>query len=214
MKMKQFVLPLVAMVMSVSAATAQTAKDVFDTNTKIVFLGADFTETRVVGDAAVKGDKLVESAFLYVNQKLVNDPKKFKVNDAFRRDMPTDIGPTCKRIEKMDPDKIKSYDSEDYQRLKPEDVATLVKGFDFAGKSGVGLLFVVEGMNKKNNEVSAYVTLVDMKGKKVLFTERMTGTFGKIEGFSYANSYLGALKDMIDEVNKKKYSQWKSTYGG
>jgi len=87
-----------------------------------------------------------------------------------------------------------------------------VKGFDFAGKTGIGLVIFMDGMNKTKKQVSGYVTLVDMKTKKVLFTERVEGSLGM--GFGYTNVYLTGIKKMIDDIEKKKYTEWKSTYGG
>lgn len=213
MKMKHFVLPLMAMFISVSAASAQTAKDVFDPEAKLTYLGIDFTKARIIGDAGANTDDIVEHQYANINQKVVNEPKKYDLAGAFKREeVSTAIGPVNKRNNKIDPDKIKSDDSDDYQKLKPEDITALVKGFDFEGKTGLGLLFVMEGFNKTKKEISMYVTLVDMKAKKVLFTERMEGKLGM--AFGYANVYLTGVKKVVDDIEKKKYKEWKSTHGG
>lgn len=211
--MKQVVMPLLAMVLSVSAVNAQTAKDVFDKTQKITYLGIDFTKTKLIGDAAAKTDQIVDHNLKSINQKVVNESKKFDIAGAFKRDeVSTDIGPVNKRNDKIDPDKILSDNSDDYQALKPEDVTALVKGFDFNGKTGIGLLFVMEGVNKTKKEVSMYVTLIDMKAKKVLFTDRVTGPFNKI-AFGFENTWLGGIANAINDIEKKKYKEWKSSYG-
>ncbi|MRG46050.1 hypothetical protein GFS24_13055 [Chitinophaga sp. SYP-B3965] len=218
--MKQLVMPLLAMVLSVSAVKAQTAKDVFDRSVKITYLGVDFTKTKVIGDAGLKTDDVVDHKIRSLNQKLVNEPKKFPLAEAFgkREEVSTDIGPVNKRNDKIDPDKLLSDNSDDYQTMKPEDVTSLVSGFDFAGKTGIGLLFVMEGINKTKREVSVYVTLIDMKSKKVLFTDRVEGAFNKsafgFTGFTVDNVWLGGLANVIKEIKDKKYKDWKSTYGG
>lgn len=213
MKMKQFLLPVVAMLMSVATVSAQTAKDVFDREVKLTYLGIDFTKARIIGDAGANTTDIVDHQYANINQKVVNEPKKFDLAGAFRRaDVSTAIGPVNKRNKKIDPDGITSDDSDDYQALKPEDITTLVKGFDFEGKTGLGLIFVMEGFNKTKKRISMYVTLVDMKAKKVLFTERMEGALGM--AFGYTNVYLTGIKKVIDEIEKKQYKEWKSTYGG
>ncbi|WP_126246926.1 hypothetical protein [Chitinophaga rhizosphaerae] len=217
MKLKNLVLPLIAFALSASAANAQSAKDVFDKETKLTWIGLDWTKTRLIGDAAAKADQIVEKNFVEVNQKVVNEYKKFDVAKAFRRsEVSTDIGPVNKRTAKIDPDNLLSDNSDDYQHLKPEDITTLVKGFDFNGKTGIGIVWFVEGINKTKKEISAYVTLVDMKAKKVLFTERMVGKMGGKFGvaFGYANMYLTGVKSILDDIEKDKYKEWKSTYGG
>ena len=211
--MKKIVMPLLALVMSVSAATAQTAKDVFDKSVKLTYLGLDFTKARIVGDAAAKVDDIVANQYPNINQKVVNEPKKFDLAAAFdREDVGTALGPVNKRNAKIDPEKVKSDDSDDYQAMKPEDVTALVKGFDFDGKSGIGIVIFMDGMNKTKKQVSGFVTFVDMKAKKVLFTERVEGSLGM--GFGYTNVYLTGIKKMIDTIEKTKFKLWKGTYGG
>ncbi|WP_148089633.1 hypothetical protein [Chitinophaga lutea] len=211
--MKKIVMPLLALVMSVSAASAQSAKDVFDKSVKLTYLGLDFTKARIIGDAAAKVDEIVDNHYPNINQKVVNESKKFDIAEAFdREEVGTALGPVNKRNAKIDADKVKSDDSDDYQSMKPEDVTALVKGFDFEGKTGIGILIVMDGFNKTKKEVSGFVTLVDMKAKKVLFTDRVEGGLGM--GFGYTNVYLTGIKKMIDEIKKKKYKEWKSTYGG
>jgi hypothetical protein len=213
MKIKHLALPVVAMMLTVTTVTAQTAKDVFDKSVKISYLGIDFTRTKLIGEAAAKEDLVVENNFPDINQKVVNEPKRYDLAGAFGRDeISTDIGPTNKRNAKIDPDKLKSDNSDDYQLLKPEDISSLVKGFDFNGKTGIGLIFFMEGMNKTKKEVSIYVTFVDMKAKKVLFTERVEGKLGMAFGFS--NTYLSGIKKAVEDIEKKKFKEWKSTYGG
>lgn len=217
MKLKNLALPLIAFALSASSAIAQSSKDVFDPEVKLTWIGLDWTKTRIVGDAAAKADQIVEKNFVEVNQKVVNEYKKFDVAKAFRRsEVSTDIGPVNKRTTKIDADNLLSDNSDDYQHLKPEDIATLVKGFDFNGKTGIGIVWFVEGINKTKKELSAYVTLVDMKAKKVLFTERMTGKMGGKFGvaFGYANMYLSGVKSILDDIEKDKYKEWKSSYGG
>ena len=213
MKIKQLVMPLLALFFSASAVNAQTVKDLFNKETKLTYLGLDFTKARIIGDAVANTDDIVERQYANINQKVVNETKKFDVAGAFDRDeVSTSIGEVNKRNSKIDKDKIKSDDSEDYQKLKPEDIATLVKGFNFDGKTGLGVLFVVEGFNKTKKEISVYATVVDMKAKKVLITDRVTGGLGM--AFGYTNVYLTGVKKVIDAIEKKKYKEWKSQYGG
>ena len=63
----------------------------------------------------------------------------------------------------------------DFNRFKENDITSMVNNLDLSGKKGIGLLFVMEAMRKikKNSGIAIWVTLVDMKTKKVLMTERM-----------------------------------------
>lgn len=190
---------------------AQNVKDVFDRNSKIVFLGLDFTKVKIIGEPASKTNDIVDRQFTLINQKFVNERKKFDLNKVFNKpNLSTAIGMVNKRNEAIDPDKLLSEDSEDYQRLAPNDIDALVKNFDYDGKTGTGLLFVVEGYNKTKKELSVYVTYINMDNKSVIFTERVTGDLGA--GFTYANYWLSGFKSLMDNIEKKHFKAWKSKY--
>ncbi len=83
-------------------------------------------------------------------------------------------------IKNVKTEDIISTNSADYNRLKEADITTLVKGFDFKGKKGLGILFIVEALSKTEKAAAVWVTLIDMPAKKVLLTERIEG---KASGF-------------------------------
>ena len=57
---------------SVNTTFAQKAKPVFAPETPIVYLGIDFTETRVVNDAAATSADIKARFFPAINQVVVN----------------------------------------------------------------------------------------------------------------------------------------------
>src|SRR5205085_937289 len=73
-----------------------------------------------------------------------------------------------------------SNDPDEYKKLDEEKIKTLVKNYDFKDKTGIGLLFFIDGMSKGKSEAGAWVTFVDMKTKTVLLTQYKTG---KASGF-------------------------------
>jgi hypothetical protein len=105
---------------------------------------------------------------------------------------------------------IKSTNTADFARLKESDITALVKGFDFEKQKGVGILFVMEGMSKANKAASVWVTLIDMKSKKVLMTERMEPKVAG--GFSFRNYWASSIRILLETIDKKKYKEWKEKY--
>jgi hypothetical protein len=94
--------------------------------------------------------------------------------------------------------------------LKEEDISSLVNGWDFGERKGVGLLFVAEALNKGNKSAAYWVTLVDMKNKKVLMTDRVEAPTSM--AFGFRNYWASSVKNLIDNIEKKKYKEWKSRY--
>lgn len=208
---KMFALSAVALCFA-GIVNAQSPKEFFgSSDVPVTWLGVDFTLVKMIGMADVNLTDVRDRQFTGINQVIVNEPKKYEIADAFdKNNVTNDISAVNKRNEKANTDGMKSDNASDYQLLKPEDIAKLVKGFDFGEKKGLGILFVMEGMNKTEKEGSMYVTLVDMGRRKVLMTERVTG---KAQGFSWRNYWAYTIYKGLESIDKRKYKEWKDKYG-
>ena len=198
--------------------SAQTIKDVFTSSgTSILYLGIDFTQTRLIGEATVKGIDMRDKYFPGINDLVINEPKKFDLQKAFNKTkINNDLGIVAKRNKNVNAEDIMSANSSDYSRLKEEDINKLVREIDFEQKKGIGLLFIVEGMIKgakkgDDSYSSVWVTIVDMGANKVLMTERMEGNTSG--GISFRNYWANTIYDVIEHIDKKKYKKWKKKYG-
>jgi hypothetical protein len=195
------------------AVFAQTAKEVFGSSeTPILYLGVDFTKAKVIDDANANVNDIRDRQYAGINDLIVTETKKYDLKSAFHKSfVDHDLGMVAKRNEKINTEDIKSTNTADFHRLKSTDIESLVKGFDFGDKKGVGLLFVMEGMSKSDKAASIWVTLIDMKAHKVLMTERLEGKTGM--AFGFRNFWATPIKNVIEEIEKKKYNEWKSKYG-
>lgn len=208
---KMFALSVVALCFS-GIVNAQSPKEFFgSSDVPVTWLGVDFSLVKMIGMADVNLNDVRERQFTGINQVIVNEPDKYKIAKAFDKNNVTNsISEVNKRNEKVNTDGMKSDNASDYQLLKPEDIAKLVKGFDFGDKKGLGILFVMEGMSKTEKEGSMYATLVDMGRRKVLMTERITG---KAQGFSWRNYWAYTVYKGLESIDKRKYKEWKEKYG-
>jgi len=189
---------------------AQTLSEVLNnTETPIFYYGIDFTKARLMGDPNANPRDIVERQFAGINALIINEYKKYDVAKAFRRtELANDLSYTDKRNEKADPDQLLSTNSDDFNRLSEKDIQTLISGFNGGSKTGTGLVFVVEGMSKTKKALSLWVTLFDIKTRKVLMTKRMEGALGS--GFSFRNYWATGFKKIIDQIEKSEYKKWKS----
>ena len=200
-----------------NAATsfAQTIKDVFsNTETAITYLGIDYYNARLINDPGSNNTSDIKNRlFNSMNQVVVMEPKNYDLTGAFNRSNPVtnDLEAVTDRNEKTIADNITSTDPADFSRLTEANIAAEVKALSFKNKTGVGLIFIMEGMKKeaKKSYGSVWVTLIDMKTKKVLMTERMEQ---EAAGFGFRNFWVSVVKKSIIEINKKKYFITKYLY--
>jgi hypothetical protein len=66
-------------------------------------------------------------------------------------------------------------------------------------------------MSKSDKGAAMWVTLIDMKAKKVLMTERLEGKTSM--GFGFRNYWAIPVHSVLEEIEKKKYKEWKAKYG-
>lgn len=209
---KLIALPLLMLSMMAMTANAQTLKNFLDNkDSTFTWLGVDFTQAKLIGDAAAKTDAIVDHEFTALNQVIVNEQKKYDVPGALHRDKyNTSIGLVNKRNEAINKDALKSDESSDFERLKPEDITKVVKSYDFSGKHGIGVMLVMEGMSKTSKSASMWLAIVDMDRKNVLLTERYVGK-GQKWSFAWRNYWLATIKSALEDIDDD-YSKLKTKY--
>ena len=207
-----FFMSFIFTAMLAQPAFSQTLKDFFNSSeTTALYLGIDFTKAKLIDDANAKEMDIRDKQYTGINELIIAEPKKFDLNGAFHKsNIDHDLGPVNKRNEKADAEQIKSTNTSDFHRLKEDDINSIVKGLDLGDKKGIGILFVMEAMSKSGKAAAIWVTFIDMKSKKVLLTERMESkTKG---GFSFRNLWASSVKDLLDDIEGKKYKEWKAKY--
>ena len=204
-------LMLLAIISASNCGYAQTKADIFR-DTPITWLGLDFTQLKFIGSAAqfkdagnVTNADMRSKYFPAWNKLFITEQKKYNIADAVYRDNVNYAIDVTQIANDKSTGEYFTEKNDNYQLLTESEISKLVAGYDFKGKTGIGLVFFVEGMSKEKTEASMWVTFVDMAGKKVLFTTRMTGSSG---GFGFRNywakSFYNVLQDMAHDFKKWK----------
>lgn len=211
--MKKIVLSLL-MVAAGSLFAQNTAKDFFTSKT-MVWYGLNFTEAKMVGQfdqgmgaGTATPEALKNKWMTGWNGLIMKEPQNFKLKEAFHKDeVFYDIGPTEKMNQEMKTDDLMSYNTFTFKdpQAAVNNVVSKLSGGEKT--EGLGVVFVVESFNKNMEEASVYVTIFDIKTKKVLITEKVVG---KPMGVGLRNFWAGAIKAIIKDIDKDKYSDWKS----
>ena len=196
-----------------SSAYSQTLKDVFsNSESPIFYLGIDFSKTKLLDTG--NPDDIRNYLYASINQLIVNEPKKYDLKGTFHKGtIDYDFGPVNKSNGQANINEILSTSSADFNRFKETDITTIVKKLDLTGKTGVGLLFVMEALRKvdKKGDAAVWVTFIDMKTKKILMTERMVSK-GK-GGIGFRNYWASTIRALLDDIQDIKYKEWQGKYG-
>lgn len=196
------------MLVSSSVTKAQTLKDFFNSSeVPMVYLGIDFTHNKVLNDITANAMDIRDRQYAGINQLVINEPKKYDLQKAFTKtNVTNDISQAVEKSKKVDAEKIVQT-SADEVHLKPADISAIVKTYNFSGKKGIGVMFIMETMNKASAQGSLYVVLIELPSGKVLLTERFTEKAG---GIGFRNYWTKTILGALNDIGKEKYKEWKA----
>ena len=193
------------------SAMSQDKSDVFRKEVPVTWLGLDFSRANLIGDRERWGS---ESDVRHVidawNALILKEVDKYNIAKAIGRtkvENGTDV--TVEKNTEVDVMSMFSEDEKDYLHIKQSDVDDIIATYDFKGMGGIGLMFVVESFNKKNQEGSVWVTFIDMNSRQVLFSEREVAEPG---GAGMRNFWAGSIYGIITKIQKKEFEMWRKKY--
>ncbi|MBX3253832.1 MAG: hypothetical protein KF862_06790 [Chitinophagaceae bacterium] len=191
--------------------SAQTLKEFFNSSeVPLTYLGIDFTRTKVLNEMVPALD-WKEKHFPSMNQVVVNDTSKFDFRKAFTKsNIIYNTKTALARIESINAEKITGESGTDEVKLSKADIDGIAGAYKDAGKKGIGLLFIVENIDKKKVEESLHVALIDLSTGKVLITERFTE---KPAGFGIRNYWVKPVRNVVENIQKSRYKKWKENAG-
>ncbi|MCO5239394.1 MAG: hypothetical protein M9904_05015 [Chitinophagaceae bacterium] len=192
--------------------SAQTLKEFFNSSeVPLTYLGVDFTQAKVLNDAVTNAMDIRDRQFAAINGVIVNEPKKYDFQKAFSKTTVTnDLSFVNAKNAKVDAEKIMGSGDVKDDRFTKATIESIVKGYSFSGKKGIGLMLIMETMNKASVTASMYVTFIDLASGKVLLTDRMTA---KAAGFGFRNYWAKTVDVVLKDIAKSKYKEWKAKAG-
>ena len=192
--------------LSVQSLSAQSSFSEIKKNHSWVWLGLDFSNTKLLGREGFNDPKkIIDHYFIAWNQLIFDEGEKYDVKKAFKlKQLYTDdsyfdaINSTVKLNELF---VDRSYS------LSESDINNIVEEYNFSNiKQTIALVFIVERLDKAKEQAVFWVTLINSRTKEIILTERMIGKPG---GFGFRNYWAGAVYDIIKQIKKKKHKQWK-----
>lgn len=198
------------LILASHVASAQTLKEFFNSSeVPLTYLGIDYTRTKVFNETPPASD-WKEKHFPSMVQASVNDTTKFDFKKAFQKtNVIYDTKTATARNAKIDADKVIGESSSEEVKLSKSDIDGIASAYK-TGKKEIGLLFIVENIDKKKVEESLHVALIDLSTGKVLITERFTE---KPAGFGIRNYWVRPARNVVESIQKSRYKQWKATAG-
>ena len=158
---------------------------------KVIWFGVDFTAakfTLVTEDPAV----IVNQYLKAINVLIISEREKFNIRSFFKVDeVSNNIELAIEFNQQIDPSALVIYD--DY-KLDMDQVKDVIKKYDVEDKSGAGLIFVAENLNKVSQTGSYYVCFFDLSTKEIIDCKRMTGA---VSGIGFRNYWASSIYNVM-----------------
>ena len=200
------ILFIIILCLSIQSLSAQSSFSEIKKHHSWAWLGLDFSNTKLLGSEGFNDPKkIIDHYFIAWNQLIFDEGEKYNVMKAFKlkqiytEDSYFDATNSTVKLNELFVDR--SYS------LSKSDINNIVENYNFSNiKQKICLVFIVERLDKPKEQAVFWVTLINSRTKEIILTERMIGKPG---GFGFRNYWAGAVYDIIKQIKKKKYKQWK-----
>lgn len=206
--MKKLILVFIVSMFLVPLTFSQDMNEIFNSD-KCTWYGLDFSKVQLIGSEDFNDPEAIRDRwFASWNYLFISESEKYDVGKAFQKDIVDDyLDIVNKRNSEVDVSNLVSTDNN--YSISEDDVKAVVNEYDSEGKSGLGIVFVMEAFNKFTEHGSMWVTFFDIDSREVLLTQKLIGKAG---GFGFRNYWAKTYYNVLKEVEKKKYKQWKKEY--
>ncbi|WP_018341733.1 hypothetical protein [Cytophaga aurantiaca] len=197
------------------AGQGQTVQDIFGkTNYTITWYGIDYSHSKIVGSVATFGGSTPISAadlrdnyYAAWNYLILDEPDKFDIAKMIHhKTVEKDISITKKLNAAAHMDSIEVAATPYYS---PQEIQSFVSAYPIENKTGIGLVFITESMNKLKSEAYYHVVFFNATTKEVLLQERFRGGAA---GMRIRNYWAGSYFSVMEYVKDSSYSKWRKKY--
>jgi hypothetical protein len=200
---------------STGFAFSQTAADLFKPGSvDFYWLGIDYSHVKIVGGyiqffgSTDKGGAEIRDVYFPAwNGLILAEPKKYDVAGMIQQgSLKYDIDMITSINAKTSTDGMEATETPNYSE---SDIEKFVSQYNVSDKSGIGILFIAESLNKNGQVGIFHFVAIRNSDKAVLLQQRLTG---KPSGFGLRNFWAGSVYDIIGSIKKTHYKAWKSKY--
>ena len=202
MKLKLF---FALLLLSAVGLQAQTFGDNrIKSEAKLVFYGLDFSKAKLIGHEGFSDPNDIKNRFFDMwNRLMVNEADKYNFKKVFKMDdLEYDLSVIEERNQIPNAEELVI---EGAHSLAESDVRDIIQEYNGSEHSeGLGLVFIIETFNKREEEATMWVTFFDIATKEIVLTGHYTGEPG---GFGIRNYWARTVYEVLEQL-EKDYKKW------
>ncbi len=196
---------------------AQTVEDIFKNyDMRVTWFGIDYSQCKIIGSIGSFGGKsptspqeLRDSYYPAWNQLILSEPEKYNIQSMIHRgSVAKDVSMVKKLNASVSLDSMEAITTPNYTTTE---IQQFISNYPIDGKTGIGLVFIAESMDKATDEAYYHVVFFNIETKTVLLQERLKGAAG---GFGLRNYWATSISKVMDYIREDGYYKWQKKYNG
>lgn len=201
--MKKFFFLL--LLISVNLGFSQTKSDIFNYKS-ITFYGLDFSDAKCIGPAQFPGgDEMVNVYFQQWNDLFMTGKKRIKIGSPYKKKEVSYDTAVFEFNHQIDPSLLII---DNPYTLKKSKIEGIIEKYADKTKAGIGLVYVIEALNAKEEYLSVWITFFNQSTGEVLLTEPARSVGKGKEIYEYWK--VAFIKLYASSEND--YKNWKKLY--
>ncbi|ELR71293.1 hypothetical protein C900_02908 [Fulvivirga imtechensis AK7] len=165
---------------------------VFDAR-EIVWCGLDYSHARFIGSKHFEARELPR-LFIAWNDLMLSESDKYNFKEAYQKEIQiNDLSAVTARNAKVDPQE--RLIDEPHYSIPTEELHNIIAEYNLEREEGLGLVYIVEALNKNLQAASIYVVFFDIAKKEILWALKYRAG---AEGFGMRNYWARPIYEIID----------------
>ncbi len=193
---KQFL--LLSFILVFSLAMKEPDPKIFSSPT-LICCGLDFSEAKCIGAAGfTEPDKIVDLYFDNWNDLVLTERDKYDVQEFYEK--ANQVNDLSVVEERNDMPKVEGLVINNAYSFEDGQVEKMIKSYDLKDNDeGLGLVYIVEALNKVEKEAAIYVVFFDIASKEILWQKKYSENAA---GFGFRNYWAGAIHNTMQASGK------------
>lgn len=205
----------IVLVSAFSTSKAQTIQDIFNPSYPVTWLGIDYSHSKIIGSVSkfggsvpVSKTELHDKYYGEWNQLVLDEPDKFDVAKMIsRKSVVKDVSMVTALNAASTMDSVEVPSAPIYSQ---ELIQKFVSAYPLENKSGIGLIFITECMDKPYGGAYYHVVFFKMDTKEILLQQRVQGL---VQGAGIRNYWANTYFDVMEHMRDEQMPRWKKRYG-
>ncbi|UII34781.1 hypothetical protein LVD17_13280 [Fulvivirga ulvae] len=175
---------------------AQSGKALLYESSEFVWCGLDYSHVKCIGrDGFNEPYEVKHKYFDAWNELVLAEADKYDLQEAYYKSRQiTDLSVVDRRNDIPDVDKLVINDSYQFEKGKLQEI---IKDYDLEkSDEGLGLVYVVESLNKYRQTAVIYVVFFDIASKEILWNKSYTTD---ARGFGFRNYWARTIYNTMNE---------------